>query len=600
MSALTKESLFSFEVVVDSLFLPEIKCRFPSVAFKLLDFPTLLVYMVEPDIANSIYLKVKDFSENDIPIQFIELKDGDGHFRFKKGKSSLFKMSANMLYENLLSSPLYVMLVDTFPAVPKLLGSCSIGLDSLIESLYDDICKVGLSSPLSVGNFNNFTIYNLMGRAIGNISISYRIMSLGTSLISHIPESSFSKAEEILSDKSDIKSNVINLHVKSGSNTSSADLENDNNAKKIKMLTKYDNKGTQVFIDETQMHTPDKTSRSVENVKSKKISKIKLPTKSYAPEDDGFGFYCPPALFYNSDLESTDHKRGYNSLETEENWDALSNTDTIREEDKYSDEDFDDRPNVKKAEEKLLKHVQLESAIKNFQEQKASLQQFPLLSALLDELSTLQQQPQRQQNHTTEVPFKNAKHEQIQKSVSKNSVERKNHKVTCHKCTDGPTLVPKSKSWIQQEPHHSIKKSKIVYGLTNTQRLRLSKGNREYLQELEKVDLARRSKVLAETKEKYERLNKTHVIGKNSSELKFEPKLIGEKSGLNTIGVQTTELNLLDYGEMGILNDKNFMGNEILHEPEIKPTPTPRKSVTKSMVRNYIEFGRKIELELNT
>ena len=112
-----EESLFSLELVVDKIGLPKIVCRFPAVAFRLLDFPTLLIYHVEPDLAEVIRKKISKDPHYKVPQQLHELQDKRGDFPVKKGKSCLFKVPLKILQTHLLNTPLYVMIIDTYPEV---------------------------------------------------------------------------------------------------------------------------------------------------------------------------------------------------------------------------------------------------------------------------------------------------------------------------------------------------------------------------------------------------------------------------------------------------------------------------------------------------
>jgi len=79
MANLDEESLFSLELIVDELsILPNVSCRFPSVAFRLLDFPTLVIHHVEIDHARTIRARIAAESRYKPPFQFSELQDGNG------------------------------------------------------------------------------------------------------------------------------------------------------------------------------------------------------------------------------------------------------------------------------------------------------------------------------------------------------------------------------------------------------------------------------------------------------------------------------------------------------------------------------------------
>lgn len=59
MPGLDECSLFSLEIVIDKLKLNDLKCLFPAVAFRLLDFPTLLIKHVEDSLSKQIKAKIK-------------------------------------------------------------------------------------------------------------------------------------------------------------------------------------------------------------------------------------------------------------------------------------------------------------------------------------------------------------------------------------------------------------------------------------------------------------------------------------------------------------------------------------------------------------
>jgi hypothetical protein len=615
MAALSADSLFSFEVVVDFVYLPETRCRFPATAFKLLDFPTLMVYMVDPDVASSIQRKVAGLNDSELPNQFTELKTSSGRFAFKRGKSSLFKMSANTLYASLTSSPLYVMLIDTFPKVPKLIGSCLIPLDGLMEALYEDICKIGLSTPLSTGHKGNFILRNLMGHIIGEASLSYRLMSLGTSLLSHIPQNSLSQPE------------VENIN-------SSLLVEESNKNLVEGHATRREEKGIQAHFErvEDDVRTTRGVSVGTETVSNKKSKKTRdnvMIQKSDAFNMEEDTNSCrPPALFYNSELERVrlneegTYQEYYNEI-----GDNCSDSDTIREEDRYDSDDdkpTKTKPRVKQAEDNILKHTQLEAAIKVVRDHRADLQQFPLLTALLNELSVLKQNPQQHptiafaaqhpvvNQQTTEQPL--ATKVSTQQEQDAKAQERDggcaHHSVTCHRCVQKRTLVPRSKSWVAEEPIRPVlKKSKLTCGLTNTQRLRLSRGSKDYLQELEKADHDRREKMKAETLDKYASFSKTRVISKDDQKKKNAVKggkgrqhCLSDSLQSTTIGVQTMELedtaSAFDDMSMSRRAVSPNLDSDIVPEPEVRPIPTPRKSLSKIKVCKALSGKCVVHLQL--
>ena len=62
----------------------------------------------------------------DINVCIKDLKNEDGVYSIKKGKSCLFMSDIDTLDNQLHKTPLYVMLTDDFKAVPILIGTCSV------------------------------------------------------------------------------------------------------------------------------------------------------------------------------------------------------------------------------------------------------------------------------------------------------------------------------------------------------------------------------------------------------------------------------------------------------------------------------------------
>lgn len=193
------ESLFSLELAVNSLcIVPHtVNCRMPAVAFRLLDFPSLIVQQL--DETETKHLKEviqKTWSDAiDLPNQLRELKDRHGNYEFNKAKSLLFKYKLNSFASHLQNTPLYVMVVDMWTIVPKLIAHCNISLSGVISSIRRDVSDLGLSVPSVHGMQGKFTVFNLMGSEIGWVSLGIRLLSLGGNLIPHIPNASLTKRD---------------------------------------------------------------------------------------------------------------------------------------------------------------------------------------------------------------------------------------------------------------------------------------------------------------------------------------------------------------------------------------------------------------------
>lgn len=166
------ESLFSLELLVDWVRLepplPEGEQPQPAVAFRLLDFPTLLIHPAE---------------DEDTPPPSGLL------FHFGRGKSCLFRRDAQALLGHLNRCPLYAMLLDlrgaaSAAALPRLLGSCPLSLAVVARDLL--AAPLGASTPSARAHRGVHLLHDLLGRPVGEISLGYRLMSLGGGLLRHI------------------------------------------------------------------------------------------------------------------------------------------------------------------------------------------------------------------------------------------------------------------------------------------------------------------------------------------------------------------------------------------------------------------------------
>ncbi|XP_003723868.2 microtubule-associated protein 10 [Strongylocentrotus purpuratus] len=194
------ETLFSLELAVNSLRIDPhtVICRMPAVAFRLLDFPSIMVEQLDETEAEQLKRAIQhswEYEEN-IPPQLEELKDRYGNHEFKKGKSSLYKYKLNSLVSHLDNTPLYIMIVDVWTPVPKLIAHCNVSLKEVMHRIRKDVSEFGVSVPSVHGIQGKFPVFNLMGTEIGWISLGVRLLSLGGNLIHHIADASLAKNKE--------------------------------------------------------------------------------------------------------------------------------------------------------------------------------------------------------------------------------------------------------------------------------------------------------------------------------------------------------------------------------------------------------------------
>ncbi|XP_015675598.1 microtubule-associated protein 10 [Protobothrops mucrosquamatus] len=169
------EHLFSLELLVESArvqprllptLLPDSGPFLSAVALRLLDFPTLLVHA--PQAA----------SWPVVP--------------FGRGKSCLFRLRPDALKGLLRRSPLHALLLalppHTGPA--RLLGSSSISLAAAAEELLPG------SGPAA--GRGHFPVRDLMGEPVGELELSYRLSSLGSSGLDHFEQGAAAAVDEAL------------------------------------------------------------------------------------------------------------------------------------------------------------------------------------------------------------------------------------------------------------------------------------------------------------------------------------------------------------------------------------------------------------------
>ncbi|XP_022083051.1 uncharacterized protein LOC110975158 isoform X2 [Acanthaster planci] len=306
----SNEALFSLELAVESLRVnsPTVVCRLPTVAFRLLDFPTLLLHHVDPGGAQDVKEKILLDSFGDVPSQLQELKDHRGNFSINKCKSSLFKMNPEMLLSYLRNTPLYVMLIDVWPEVPKLVANCTVSLQRTMEQISLDIEQNGSDIPSVHGNRDSHKLYNLMGSEVGWIMVRYRLLSMGASLIPHIPQSEITKRGDKRVDLAVTprknKDNVINNKETANRETEVVleDLEVQGHPKSISVaISTVDDLASNLKLEYTE-----KKQQATQTVKTSRGSgrhKHALDGSILVTRNDDLivnNTHCPPPLFFNN------------------------------------------------------------------------------------------------------------------------------------------------------------------------------------------------------------------------------------------------------------------------------------------------------------
>ena len=568
----SKESLFSLELVVEKLYIPYVTCRFPAVAFRLLDFPTILISHVERELGDKIRKTIENDPYYQVPNQFADLQDKHGNFMMKKGKSCLFKLSPDTLAAHLANTPLYIMVIDEFPEVPKLLGNSSLALNETMAAIKEDTMKNGNTVPSVHGDKGLFKIYSLMGKEIGYIILGFRLLSLGPGLIAHLPQSALAKrASEKKIPESKIEEEIMQVKQAATHSQIASQFVKQSQVPKprthemgsMTMVDKQDALMQTVDFEDEKHHiaisdkenVPEKQFKHMYTQVNGKVqhfdeedryhNKLKFKTNKDSDDDELLlnpQFFCPPPLFYNSKTKPRVEipRDPLTSIDQYEN----SSLDDMTLEDLSGDERYEKEklrlketesrapateiqqkvPRLQDARTVVISNPKREEQSNNIQSliQNPSEAVFPLLTALLTELSKIQN-PQLVNQAMQNVQAASAATKQQAESVVKEqkaslkseiqsnkesfvkeepqkdlnlSLKKKGRK--SHKaCAQGDEGVPKQKGWIRKQPEVAVKKTKLVFGLTNTQRLRLAKGNPTWLksaEEVEKVAKAQKQK----------------------------------------------------------------------------------------------------------
>lgn len=628
-NALARKSLFSLEVFAEKLTVsPSVQCRLPALAFRLLDYPTLLIYHVEPELGETIRRKVTADPSYNIPAQFHELKDSDGNYIMKKGKSCLFKTTAASLHGHLCTTPLYIMLIDTYPDVPKLMGSFGVPLDSCMACIMRDIEQTGLGTPSTHGEKGDYDVYSMMGMQIGRVTMGFRLLSLGQGLLGHIPDRALAKAgatAAISQPQNKVKE----------PKTKPKELED------IMQDIEAIDKHIQVSIssakpdtESQKVQTMPQTITTTQTEKRKPKARMTKPSKAPGQLDDIFitNVDCPPPLFYNSkavepevshfaygltlsdDLSAVkSDKKTYASIQQNDD-DSYSDDDTIRKEDilNSSDEDIVDfkASKIYKSEEShypptvqsvfhrtVMRGGGTTIGPRRHLPSAGNLACLPILTALLQEILALQesqgniQDGTAKSHQTKQVPVawakETAKGQDVEPSSPRKVGEvpptsgRQTHRSCVVEETSQP--VPKKKSWLRSQLPLGIKKSKLTYGITNTQRLRLAKANPELLKIVEQQEEIRQ-----------QNRKKTIKVG-DKTEAVADGNTNKPEDAIRT-GPQVPPIQIRD--SMDTTADMSTLPST-LEKTHRRPKPTPRLSKQLTRDAFFIPQQAKIQSDTN-
>lgn len=343
------ETLFSFEILIQSVRIEKEYDISDELALgvRLLDFPTLLIYQHQQGSSGI----------------------SEGEHNFNRGKSCFFKMNINSIYNQLSNMPLFAMVLDVKEDIPKLVGTSLISLSKVMDRIRVDVADHGVASS-SYGERGHFSVCSFNGEKIGSIYLSYKLLSLGISLLPHVTESRGINTIGIQGKQDDCVAEMIKsidfLSPKCGSDCSPTASNNN--------LVKED--------------AEDSTCLAIltENFKSHSHH-----TETEASHEEDLTIFHPPHLFFCNTLEEKYKKQEAHRL-------LNLDLESFAFEDTYSEEDTADKVDANtpvigvKYDENLLRNQQTQTNGITSNVLGEALQQMPLLNALLVELSQLNNQ----------------------------------------------------------------------------------------------------------------------------------------------------------------------------------------------------------------
>ncbi|XP_029305857.1 microtubule-associated protein 10 [Cottoperca gobio] len=461
------ETLFSFELLVQFIRVEKDIQVTDELALgvRLLDFPTLLIYQPQQ-------------SSGGVNQREHHGKDQRGEYPFNRGKSCFFKMNLHSLHTHLSNTPLYAMVLDVKEEIPKLVGTSLVSLEKVMDRIRQDVTEHGVSTPSSHCGRGVVGICNLMGENIGSISLSYKLLSLGASLLPHITERRGLKSPSVHGgervQQSIMEKNITeSLPLDCGKPTSDkSDVSRNIKPSTENSLINEDKRDNGVFV---AMHTEHKPRSQ--------IPQTLKETENDFEED--LTLFCPPHLFYNNSAEEKSRNEAEECKLSNVYSDAFTFEDTEEEMSENT---------IEGASSPMMEQKERHEKASRIQETTAvtpnvlgdALRQLPLLNALLVELSQLNGQNQHQpltihpnlswiyRPASTEpsAGLGNTPRKVSLQKAKQGSIPHLKHLHSPRCCSTPASVKVKDK---QDEAKSSSKspQKKLVYGTTKTFNLRL-------------------------------------------------------------------------------------------------------------------------------
>ncbi|XP_057315566.1 microtubule-associated protein 10-like [Hydractinia symbiolongicarpus] len=590
------ECLFSFELFVKKIDYLNVTCNIPAVAFRLLDYPTLIIYFTS--LQNIQRIKEKVGSENvnaDVTQELEKMKSGSKGYDFEKGKSCLFQHKFETFNEFIQRVPLYIMILDTWSEKPKLLGSCLVPLIDLTKQINKTMSQFGQHCPAVGHQTGTYNICNLMGTSIGKISLGLKLTCYGQSLLRHVNfEGRRQKEINILLDIDDKERKEKKI---------SAIIPNNEH-----IIVPADGK----IASSKQCKPKFVKDEGVQCALKKKKKKCAIRQKETYLEvecasDDDHNIVCPPPLFIN--LKDEHKSRNFEKVkggvrnskylyDIENDGDSLSSDEEPHIEilkpdlkKQFCYEVVNQNASVALLEEKKVKDVKEEAA--NVPEKLSLLdvKNLPVLCALLQEISKLTKNINENPVSKVSSPAENkeivTERNRNIKISSKNFVSPHEISHIRMKKIDKKIKQPKSSRKLKR-------KEKLTYGFTRTQMLRYKLTHDHLLEHSEK----KATNVLLDKPDSFEvkksdvavvDQNKTNVRKEKEIELSLQNKMnsvqsVRKENGNSSDAFFASSLTSVSQPESAdVLNgEDSFHGQDIAEKKTGFYSPKQPRAVSVS------------------
>lgn len=361
------ETLFSLELLVEYIRV-EKNCKILNelaLGVTLLNFPTLLIYQSQQQ-----HQQISGSSNN----PGHDEKEKPGMFAFNRGKCCFFKMDLNSLHVQLSNTPLYGMVLDVTEESPKLVGSCMISLAKAMDRIRQDVTERGVSSPsYHIERGLVVSICNLAGEKVGAMSLSYKLLCLGASLLPHITE-----RERVPGGQQ------AQEHVKETNKSTSQPPDSGNVCSPTPQCSgKAQSKGE---VNAEVLLSKDRKEEEDDDVFDGTEHRPQDEAENDSEED--LTVFCPPHLYYSAEEKGVNEQGDYKS------WTLDSEAPVF--EDSCSEEEVDEKEVESPSSPVMHSEVRHDAKIRNQETSTMppnvlgeALQRMPLLNALLVELSQL-------------------------------------------------------------------------------------------------------------------------------------------------------------------------------------------------------------------